>query len=242
MIDSRKIQILVSVTSPEEVAEAVAGGADILDVKNPREGSLGAPQPHVVRAIREAAPAGFPVSVAIGDAPPLPGTMALAALGAAACGADYVKIGLYGPADPASAEAMVGAVCRAVRSVSPEARIMVAGYADGEPRGCLKVRDLPGAASRGGADGCMIDTLAKGEENLFSFMDVDTLRDFLERCSELGLRSALAGRLNAAHAPLLRELQPDIAGFRSAVCGGDRAGGKVDAESVRRLQNLLNPD
>ncbi|WP_416341240.1 (5-formylfuran-3-yl)methyl phosphate synthase, partial [Solidesulfovibrio sp.] len=39
------MRLLVSVVREEEVAAAVAGGADIVDVKNPAEGGLGAAEP-----------------------------------------------------------------------------------------------------------------------------------------------------------------------------------------------------
>jgi hypothetical protein len=234
------MQILVSVVSDEEVAEAVAGGADILDVKNPHEGSLGAATPDVIRSIRAAAPAKCPVSVAIGDAPQLPGTMALAALGAASCGVEYVKVGLFGARNLAEGTDMVRAVCLAARSGNPEVTVMIAGYADSGSNGTISPEDLPQAAAEGGADGCMLDTLAKGSENLFAHMNPEELSRFLDRCRELGLATALAGKLRIDDAPMLRELGPDIAGFRSAVCGGDRAGGRVDADSVRRLKAALN--
>ena len=235
------MQILVSVTSEEEVVEAVVGGADIIDVKNTREGSLGAAQPETIRRIRKATPVDIPVSVAIGDAPPLPGTMALAALGAASCGVEYVKVGLFGVKNLAEGEHMVRAVCQAARSVSPQIKVMVAGYADGGPFGAMPVADLPEATARGGADGCMLDTIAKGGNSLFSFMDIEALQCFVRRCKESGLATALAGRLGIGDVELLRKIKPVIAGFRSAVCGGDRTGGRVDADSVRRLKALLNP-
>ena len=50
------MQLLISVVGVAEVGAAVSGGADIVDVKNPHEGSLGAAAPHVVRAVRAAAP------------------------------------------------------------------------------------------------------------------------------------------------------------------------------------------
>ena len=234
------MQILVSVTSEEEVAEAVVGGADIIDVKNTREGSLGAAQPEVIRRIKMATPANIPVSAAIGDAPPLPGTMALAALGAASCGVEYVKVGLFGIKTLAEGEHMVRSVCLAARSANSQVKIMVAGYADGTRFGAMPTADLPEAAARGGADGCMLDTIVKGEDSLFSFMDIEALQHFVSRCRESGLITALAGRLGVGDVELLREIGPDIAGFRSAVCGGDRTEGRVDSESVRRLRKLLN--
>ena len=39
------MRLLVSVVSAEEARSALAGGADIVDVKDPGEGSLGAPAP-----------------------------------------------------------------------------------------------------------------------------------------------------------------------------------------------------
>jgi len=95
------MDLLISVTTPDEVAAAVRGGADIVDIKNPVEGALGASFPDVIRQVRQVTPADLPVSAALGDVPNLPGTVALAALGAASCGVQYVKVGLMGPRQPA---------------------------------------------------------------------------------------------------------------------------------------------
>ena len=90
------MKLLVSVIDAAEARLAVAGGVDIVDVKNPAEGSLGAPAPGVIAQVRDVLPAELPLSAAIGDLPCLPGTAALAALGAARSGAAYVKLGLWG--------------------------------------------------------------------------------------------------------------------------------------------------
>ena len=50
---------MVSVTEVKEALEAVKGGADIVDVKNPAEGALGAAQPQIIREVRLALPKGF---------------------------------------------------------------------------------------------------------------------------------------------------------------------------------------
>ena len=41
------MKLLVSVVSADEARRALAGGADIIDVKDPREGPLGAPSPRI---------------------------------------------------------------------------------------------------------------------------------------------------------------------------------------------------
>ncbi len=231
--------LLVSVVREEEVAAAVAGGADIVDVKNPAEGGLGAAEPGRVGRVRALTPVAVPVSAAIGDAPMLPGTMALAALGAATCGADYVKVGLYGPRDAVEAEGLLGAVCRAVAQHSPRTRVMAAGYADARDFGAVAPGDVPAVAARAGAHGCMLDTLAKDGRCLFDFLDTPSLAAFVGQCRDKGLTSALAGSLRLCHAPLLARLGPDIVGVRSAVCQGDRLGGLVSAPAVARLRAAL---
>jgi uncharacterized protein (UPF0264 family) len=97
------MQLLISVVNEEEAKSAFGGGADIVDVKNPLEGALGANFPRVIRRVRQCTPPRLPVSVAIGDAPDKPGATALAALGAAVCGVQYVKVGLYGTKKPRQA-------------------------------------------------------------------------------------------------------------------------------------------
>lgn len=233
------MRLLVSVTREEEVAAAVTGGADIIDVKNPAEGSLGAAVPDRIIQIRSLTPAPLPVSVAIGDAPMLPGTMALAALGAACCGVEYVKVGMHGPRSAAEAEVLLRTVCRAVRDRFPETRIIAAGYADAAGFGAVEPHDMPGVAARAGADGCMLDTVAKGASSLFSLLEPSRVEAFVRECRELGLVSALAGSLGLADMPRVLALGPDIVGVRSAVCGGDRAGGRVDAVEVARFKLTL---
>ncbi|MER3458081.1 MAG: hypothetical protein C4309_05105, partial [Chloroflexota bacterium] len=50
------MQLMISVVNASEAREAIAAGADILDVKNPAEGSLGAPAPAVIQQIRALTP------------------------------------------------------------------------------------------------------------------------------------------------------------------------------------------
>lgn len=233
------MRLLVSVAREEEVTAAVSGGADIVDVKNPAEGGLGAAEPGRIGRIRALTPAAVPVSVAIGDAPMLPGTMALAALGAAGCGVDYVKVGLLGPRNVTEAERLLAAVSLAVREGHPRTRVIAAGYADARTFGAVEPEALPALAARAGAHGCMLDTLAKDGRCLFDFLGMAGLAAFVRECRSLGLESALAGSLRLGHAPQLTDLAPDIVGVRSAVCEGDRTNGRVSARAVARLREAL---
>ncbi|MEJ2306473.1 MAG: (5-formylfuran-3-yl)methyl phosphate synthase, partial [candidate division WOR-3 bacterium] len=47
------MKLLVSVVNKTEALDSIKGGADIVDVKNPTEGSLGANFPRVIRQVKD---------------------------------------------------------------------------------------------------------------------------------------------------------------------------------------------
>lgn len=155
------MQLLISVVNTEEAQAAADGGTDIVDVKNPLEGALGANFPHIIRSIRQQTPSALPVSVAIGDAPNKPGATALAALGAACCGVQFVKVGLYGTQTTQQAVYLLKEVCRAVRDYDAGIKIIAAAYADAHNIGAFPALEAPSVAIEAGADGCMLDTAEK---------------------------------------------------------------------------------
>jgi len=234
------MKLLVSVTSPDEAREAVAGGADILDVKNPAEGSLGAHSPRVIQAVRAIAPPTLPVSAAIGDMPHLPGTAALAALGAATCGATYIKVGLWGSKTEAEAVSLLLEVQRAV-SAFPGALVIAAGYADAERAGLLSPALLPRIARATGVKGFMLDTAIKDGRRLFEFLAPETLQTLATEAHAAGLLFALAGSLQETDLPLIQKLGADVVGVRSAACRDGCRAGPLDAECVRRLKQVIAP-
>ena len=63
------LKLLVSVVNRSEAIESVEGGAHIIDVKNPREGSLGANFPRVIKEIKGIIPENIELSATIGDMP-----------------------------------------------------------------------------------------------------------------------------------------------------------------------------
>lgn len=224
------MKLLVSVVDAVEARAAAAAGADIVDVKNPAEGSLGAPSPAVIAEVRAAVPAELPVSAAIGDMPNLPGTAALAALGAARSGATYVKVGLWG----VSTEDEAVALLRAVREAVPDAVVVAAGYADAErvAHAPLAPELLPRVAHAAGVEVCLVDTAVKDGRGLLEWLSPESL---VAAAHAVGLEVALAGALRAEDLPIVRNAGADIAGVRSAACGDGRRSGPLDAARVRGL-------
>jgi (5-formylfuran-3-yl)methyl phosphate synthase len=229
------MRLLVSVTDAHEARVAVEAGVDIVDVKNPAEGSLGAPGPGVIERVRDVVPPERPVSAAIGDMPNLPGTAALAALGAARSGAAYVKVGLSGTSTTESAVA----VLRAVRdAVDGRAAVIAAAYADAErvSGGPLPPVAVVEAARRARVGGCLLDTAVKDGRGLFQWLTPGMLEALVAEGHAAGLEMALAGALRAEDLSLVRATGADVAAVRAAACRGGRRTAPLDAERIGRLR------
>jgi uncharacterized protein (UPF0264 family) len=229
------MRLLVSVTDAHEARVAVEGGVDVVDVKNPAEGSLGAPGPGVIERVREVVPPERPVSAAIGDMPNVPGTSALAALGAARSGAEYVKVGLWGASSTDEAVALL----RAVRdAVDGDATVIAAAYADAErvPGGPLPPEAVVVAARRAGVGGCLIDTALKDGRGLFEWLSPEALTKLVAEGHVGRLEMALAGALRAEDLSLVRTTGADVAGVRAAACCDGRRTAPLDAERIGRLR------
>jgi (5-formylfuran-3-yl)methyl phosphate synthase len=226
--------------SEKEAAEAIAGGADIIDVKNPKEGALGANYPWVIKRIKEITPKHLKVSCTLGEVPNLPGSISLAALGAASLGVDYIKVGLYGLKTPEDAVLLLGNVSKAVKDCNSRVKVAVAGYADAKDIGAIDPMIIPEVAKKSGADIAMLDTATKGTKNLFDYLPIKQLQTFVELSHSFGIEVALAGSLKRQDLPVVVNLGADIAGLRGAACiNGDRVEGTITRQLVKELVEIV---
>lgn len=228
------MQLLVSPSSIEEARSSLS--ADIIDVKKPSEGSLGANFPWIIQEIKKIA-GRKPVSAAIGDNEYKPGTAALSAYGAAHAGADYIKVGLMFDGEDRARE-VIEAVTTAVKRDFPERYVVIAAYADSARMGTISPFAISSLVADAGADIAMIDTGIKDGKSLFEFIDEEALTRFTAQNREFGLQTALAGSLKFEDLDALKRIDPEIIGVRGMVCGGDRAMA-VRAELVEKAMMML---
>jgi uncharacterized protein (UPF0264 family) len=236
-----RLKLLVSVVDGREALDSIKGGADILDVKNPKEGSLGANFPRIIRQVKAVTPANLELSATIGDLPNLPGTASLAALGAAASGVDYVKAGLFGVKTPEEATLLMTEVVKAVKEYDRSLKTIACGYADFRIVGCVNPLELPAVAYNAGADGVLVDVKVKdGKANLFSFLTNKELKELVGKAHKYNLLAALAGSLDTQDIQRIYRLGADIIGVRGAVCTKkDRLAGKLETEKVTAFAKEL---
>lgn len=230
--------MLISPQNVKEAIEALAGGADIIDVKNPKEGPLGANFPWVIKEIKQFFPEGGSVALSctLGEMPHLPGSMALAAYGAASLGVNYVKVGLGGVQTVQKATDLLESLVYAVKMCDSKIKVVAAGYGDYCRADSIEPQLVVEAASVAKADGVMLDTAVKDGKNLFSFQTCEQLEAFINAAHMQGLEVALAGALQMQDLSVVKKLGADFVGLRGAACQNDnRATGNIIRERVREL-------
>jgi uncharacterized protein (UPF0264 family) len=219
--------LLVSVRSEDEAVVAVEAGADIIDLKDPQTGALGALPIEQIAAIvaRVRALGAAPVSATIGDlADGEIQEMKRRVQATAATGVDFVKVGIARGSHAHETLQILGGL---------QATIVPLFLADAGLDFTLIE-----AACAAEFPVVMVDTADKRAGSLFDFVPRKTLQRFVETIHDAGARAGLAGSLRFEHAPLLCELSPAIAGFRGALCEGTRAG-RLVPEKISALRAVL---
>jgi (5-formylfuran-3-yl)methyl phosphate synthase len=235
--------LLVSVRNALEARAAVAGGCDLLDIKEPDRGSLGMADAEAITAVAQCAaecgPTGrsLPCSAALGELvewkrrepefSPVPGI-------------GYVKFGSAGIDSAAHWSELWRAVQhRFAIPASRNLRWVAVAYADWQAAAGLAPSQLLDAARTVHCDVFLIDTFDKSSGTLLKLMDLAELRQLSDSAHQAGLKIALAGGLRLAQFGELAKVCPDIVGVRGAACAGGSRTAPISATAVRDLKREL---
>ncbi len=230
------MKLLISPMDKEEALEAIRGGADIIDIKNPEEGSLGASYPWIVDEIKRICK-DIETSATLGDVKDSFGLVSLGAYALSNIGVDYIKVGFL-VKDFDKAVKLARSVKKSIKFSKGKSKLILAGYGDYKEILSINPIELIDVAKTVGADGVMIDTYQKSGKNLLNFMKYDEISNFVKKAKENGLIVALAGSLGKNEILTLKNLKPDVFGVRGAVCIGGRLG-RISSKLVRELKALI---
>jgi (5-formylfuran-3-yl)methyl phosphate synthase len=217
---------LASVRDVAEAETALLARADIIDLKDPAQGALGAVDLEITRRVVDLIAGRVPVSATIGDLPMQPEAIRDAVIERASCGVDYVKFGLFPGGDRQ-------ACFQALRPIALRVRLILVLFAD-----ALPAFDAVTAAAEMGATGIMLDTADKHAGSLLTHLDASGIASFVAHAKAQGLMVGLAGSLKAADIPELLTLSPDLLGFRGALCRGRRSA-SLDPASCASIRALI---
>jgi dihydroneopterin aldolase len=220
---------LASVRDAAEAEMALSAGADIVDLKDPASGALGAVDSVTCARVVAALAGRVPLSATTGDLPMEPLTVTRAVRERAELGVDFVKLGLFPGGDP-------HACFDALAPLARDIKLIVVVFADRLP-----AFDAVEGVANAGIAGIMLDTAGKDGLSLLDHLPLSKIASFLTRAQARGLIAGVAGSLGAAHVTPLLRLRPDVLGFRGALCEGGRDG-RFDGARAATIRGLIPPD
>lgn len=225
-------RLLVSVRSAAEAEAALEGGADLIDVKEPARGPMGAASPEVIEAVVRVVAGRRPVSAALGELleeRPLPEGVSL----------DYVKWGLAGCASCPDWPSKWRAAVRRLQQTVPGCKPVAVAYADWQRAGSILPEVVATFAWLGQCGAFLLDTWQKDGSTLLDWLSPDAVARLCRDCRQAGVPVAVAGSLKAEQMLALKGVGPDWFAVRGAACRDGRRDAVIDADAVRRLADVV---
>ncbi|MFO0842996.1 MAG: (5-formylfuran-3-yl)methyl phosphate synthase [Gemmataceae bacterium] len=222
--------LIVSVRNAAEARVALAGGASLLDVKEPSRGSLGRAEGGVIASVLDAA-AGVPVSAAMGEL--CDGEAGEPSLFRRLT---FVKWGLAGA--PSAWRDRLAAL-RAQVEGQGACRVVLAAYADYRRANAPSPAQVVHHAILDRFAAVLLDTCHKDGTTLLDWLSAHEVSDLAATCRAAGVRVALAGGLGRRQIELLAAAGPDWFAVRGAVCGQGNREGALEEGRVRALAGMF---
>ncbi len=220
-------RILGSIRNLQEAQLLFAAAIDILDLKEPDRGALGAVDFSTVRATVQWVRGRRQVSAAAGTAEE-PGILAQAQR-LSTTGADFVKVGFA----EASQQPLLAQLCSAIEPPTRAVAVLFADCPGMNPMQWIE----PACAA--GCIGLMLDTADKHSGSLTHYLKPSHAQAWVQAVRRAGLLCGLAGRLDSASARQYLPACPDYLGFRSALCDQAQRTNPICLETAQNLLQSL---
>lgn len=221
--------MLASVRNLDEAKIVIESQIDILDLKDPQQGALGALPASLVNRIVAHVNGCIPVSATIGDIPCQTDMLYPKIKAMSEAGVDIIKVGIFGDVDDVGILEMLKAFsCQGIR-------IVLVFFAEDMQR----MPDFNTLAETG-ITGAMVDTREKKTGSLRKKMSDKELSDFVLAIRKAGLLCGLAGSLGIEDIVSLLRLKPDYLGFRGALCRHSQREYEIDKTCVAQIYSLIS--
>jgi len=219
---------LASVANIKEAETVLTAGVDIIDLKNPAAGALGAVEYDVANNVVDYVAGRCLVSATIGDLPMQSVLIADAISKMSGTGVDIIKVGIF------SSEISADILAAINEQTKTGTHVVLVLFADLNP----KFTDF-NQLVEAGISGVMLDTANKEQGSLRTILSDKQLMLFVKQAHSAGLMTGLAGSLRLKDIEPLLALNPDYLGFRGALCQQLQRVEMIDALAVRRIRTMI---
>ena len=236
-----KTGLLVSVRDVSEARIAVRASVDIIDIKEPNKGSLGAAEAQTINEILSVVNENTCVSVALGELhdaldSPQKFESIISALSDSNSIA-FAKLGLSKMSDrPRWCEHWANTLSKLPRRIAPVAVI----YADHSIAMAPAPEEIVLTAARLDCRAVLIDTYDKRGGNLFDHLEIRQLKLIQQLVSQHKMQFVLAGSVNLSSLDKICELQPDFVAVRGAVCSDAVRTNSISLDAINTFNEELN--
>jgi len=221
--------MLASVTSVDEALMALQASVDIIDLKQPSAGALGALDIDLINRIVSEINGRCPVSATIGDLPMQSELVFNAVKAMAETCVDYIKIGFFPGGEH------LATVEKLTVLTQQNLKLIAVLFADGE----IDFAFID-ALKDAGFKGVMLDTMNKKNGSLRQVMGDAELARFVRDAKNRQLICGLAGSLRLQDIPGLMAYEPDYLGFRGALCLHHNRTSKISRQAVAEVRQAIN--
>ncbi|MDP2152618.1 MAG: (5-formylfuran-3-yl)methyl phosphate synthase [Methylotenera sp.] len=226
-------QLLISVTDIDEAQLALMHGADLIDLKDPHQGALGALPIATIQEVvnfvntHRTHPQQL-TSATVGDLPMQADLILQDVLAVASTNVDFVKIGFfesedYQPCLDALAEVAKNGV-----------KLIAVLFAE-----TTYPKHLVDLIKNAGFYGVMLDTSQKNGATFMHYYTHEQIMSFSRQVKDHAMVFGLAGSLNIQHLEKVAIYTPTYIGFRGGVCVGDQRKQSLDGDKIKLIRKRL---
>jgi uncharacterized protein (UPF0264 family) len=220
--------MLASIKNLREAEFVLNANVDIIDLKQPEFGALGALPVELVAEIVQKINSRCPVSATVGDLPMDADVIFKAVSEMAKTGVDFVKIGFFPDGDWLSIVQKLG-------DLTENTRLIAVLFADEKP-GFAIISELKKASFAG----VMLDTMHKKNGSLTQIMSHETIAEFVELAKKEALICGLAGSLRLENIGELLTFDVDYLGFRGALCNQNNRVAQLDLNALQKIRHAIS--
>jgi (5-formylfuran-3-yl)methyl phosphate synthase len=209
-------KLLVSVRNALEARMAVAAGVDLIDVKEPNLGSLGAASFQTILEIFEEVGDTVPLSVALGELTDSPRIDP-----SALSGVSFAKLGLAQCGGSSDWQRQWERVLDGLPTTVGRVAVV---YADATIANSPPEQVILKAAVKLGCRAVLLDTWSKSGGPVTRRWSLERIRRFVLAVQESHMIAVVGGSLSGESLEQVLGLSPDFVAVRGAVCAGERTG------------------
>ena len=230
---SARTNLLISLRKLDELSEEIVNEVDILDLKDPLKGSIGAWDLQDIKKVILRCKNKIQISATLGDIF-INDEFLIKLKQFDKLNLDYIKFGLLSTSIKnlfdkikflGERKFKTKLVCVVFVDISYHLKLVYKN---------LELFDACGIKY------IMLDTFNKNNGGLLTFCNISNLDKFISKCKKFDIKIGLAGSLKETQIPGIMKLKPNILGFRSAICKFNKRMSEVDTRKLKKISRHFN--